>query len=363
MVILLERGSDKMWNYEMQKQSIRKIVTQHMSITIIIGTVSVAIIFMLIIFLVFGSSGKKTDAEYEYIIKTAEGVHMEEMLTAAGQVTLGGQETVKFQKGKTFKGMNAEVDEIVVEGQPIIYYTDGTHTDAPTDGIIKRIKIPKSGETVSDDHSIEFRSTEDLYLKVAIPEDKINKIEKGNSVIIVVNAKANKQFEGKIISIESISSRLLSNQNNDGGNDDPGSTLSGSEKTEETDDSSSTESDLMDAEEQTDEGDGPDSEDNDEEGGGGSYYAVNIAFENDGEIRPGMSANCVIRLSDRDNVLAVPVEAVMHDDNNKAYVEMEKGKSIEKVMVKTGESDPMNVEIIKGLKAGDKVRVPVIGIK
>ena len=90
---------------------------------------------------------------------------------------------------------------------------------------------------------------------------------------------------------------------------------------------------------------------------------TNIAFENDGDVRPGMSANCVIRLSDRENVLAVPVEAVMYDDDNKAYVEMEKGKTIEKVMVKTGESDPVNVEIIKGLKLGDKVRVPVIGRK
>lgn len=347
----------------LQGQGIRRIVKQHTRAMVIIGAVSAAIIFMLIIFLAFGSSGKKTDAEYEYIIKTAEGVHMEEMLTAAGQVTLGKQETVKFQKGKIFKGMNAEVDEIVVEGQPIIYYTDGTHTDAPTDGIIKRIKTPKSGEAVSDDHSIEFRSTEDLYLKVAIPEDKINKIEKGNSVIIVVNAKAHKQFEGKIISIESISSRLLSNQNSDGGNGDSDSTSSGLDKSEEDDDGSSTEADPMDDEEQTDEEDGSDTEEGDEEGGSGAYYAINIAFENDGEIRPGMSANCIIRLSDRDNVLAVPVEAVMYDDDNKAYVEMEKGKSIEKVMVKTGESDPMNVEIIKGLKLGDKVRVPVIGRK
>lgn len=350
-------------NPALQGEEIRRIVKQHTRATVIIGAVSAAIIFMLIIFLAFGSSGKKDDAENEYIIKTAEGVHMEEMLTAAGQVTLGEQETVKFQKGKKFKGMNAEVDEIVMEGQPIIYYADGTHTDAPTDGIIKRIKSPKSGETVSDDHSIEFRSTEELYLKVAIPEDKINKIEKGNSVTIVVNAKAHKQFEGKIISIESISSRLLSNQNSDGGNDDPYSTSSGSDKTEEDDDGISTEADPIDDEEQTDEEDGSGTEESDEEGGSGAYYAVNIAFENDGEIRPGMSANCIIRLSDRDNVLAVPVEAVMYDDDNKAYVEMEEGKSIEKVMVKTGESDPMNVEIIKGLKAGDTVRVPVIGRK
>lgn len=333
---------------------------------VITGAVSAAVIVVLIAFIVFGSHEKKDDAEYEYAIKTAEGVHMEEMLTAAGQVTLGEQETVKFQKGKTFKGMNAEVDEIVMEGQPIIYYADGTHTDAPTDGIIKRIKAPKSGETVADEHSIEFRSTEDLYLKVAIPEDKINKIEKGNSVTIVVNAKAHKQFEGKIISIESISSRLISNQNSDGGNDAPGATSSESEKTEGNDDSSSIEEDSTDDstddEGQTDEeNESSDAEEGDEESGGGAYYAVNIAFENDGEIMPGMSANCVIRLSDRDNVLAVPVEAVMYDDDNKAYVNMEKGKSIEKVMVKTGESDPMNVEIIKGLKAGDRVRVPVTG--
>ena len=74
-----------------------------------------------------------------------------------------------------------------------------------------------------------------------------------------------------------------------------------------------------------------------------------------------MSANCVIELSARDDVLAVPVEAVKYDEESKAYVDLEKGNTTEKVMVKTGQSDPMNVEIIKGLKAGDKVRIPTGG--
>lgn len=352
----------------MQRQGIRGVISKHPKAAIITGAVLVAIIAGLTVYLLLGPSAKKDDAE-EFVTKKAEGVHMEEMLTAAGQVTLGEQETVSFKKGKTFKGMNAEVDEIVGEGQPIIYYTDGSHTDAPSDGIIKRIKAPKSGDTVSEDHIIEFRSTEELYLKVAIPEDKINKIEKGNNVSIVVNAKAHKQFEGKIISLESISSRLISDQKSDSSGDDPETDRSGSGSTADNAGESDTENDGSGTDEETaaneaesdDEGGNVDNEEGDEESGGGAYYAVNIAFENDGEIRPGMSANCVIELSARDDVLAVPVEAVKYDEESKAYVDLEKGNTTEKVMVKTGQSDPMNVEIIKGLKAGDKVRIPTGG--
>lgn len=354
----------------MQRQGIREIITQHKKTAAITGAILAAIIAALVAFLLLGPSVKRDDTE-EFVTKTAKGVHMEEMLTAAGQVTLGEQETVSFKKGKTFKGMNAEVDEIVREGQPIIYYTDGTHTEAPTDGIIKRIKAPKSGEAVTEDHSIEFRSTEDLYLKVSIPEDKINKIEKGNKVIIVVNAKTHKQFEGKILNMESISSRLISNQGSDSGDGASETTSSGSEESEESGAGSDAENDASGTGEETaadetdtdDEDGGSDTEESDEESGGGAYYAVNIAFENDGEVRPGMSANCIIRLSDRDNVLAVPVEAVMYDDDNRPYVDLEKGKTTEKTLVKTGQSDPMNVEIINGLKAGDKVRVPANGIQ
>lgn len=287
------------------------------SLLIMVAAIIAAIV---VIFIILGQRAPDPDTP-EYQVATVSRVHMTQTLTASGKVQAGETTKVPFDKGKAFRVMAADKNELVRKGQPLVYYTNGTHTDAPITGIVKTIRAPKSGAATSDAYYITMENTQDLYLNVMIPEDTINVVAKGDPANIVINAYSDREYTGKIISIQGVSSQM---------------------RTEESDDSG--------AEEDSDY-----SEDGESEGT--AYYAINIAFENDGDLRPGMSASVVITISDRDDVLAVPVQAVRFDRKDRPYVERIDGKDITKVSVETGESDPVNVEIKKGLTEGDQIRV------
>ncbi len=77
-------------------------------------------------------------------------------------------------------------------------------------------------------------------------------------------------------------------------------------------------------------------------------------------LRAGYSANADIILEKKEKVMAIP-EGVLKFDNEKAYVEMEKGNQVfEKKFVKTGLSDGINIEVLEGVKKGDKLKLPQV---
>lgn len=309
---------------------------------------------IVVIFIILGQRAPDPE-EPEYQMATVSRVHMTQTITASGKVQAGETTKVFFDKGKTFRAMAADKDELVRKGQSLVYYTNGTHTDAPITGIVRTIRAPKSGAATGDAYYVTMDNTQNLYLNVMIPEDKINVVAKGDPADIVINAYADREYTGKILSIQGVSSKMKSEESQSDEESEDGSAE------DDTGDESGADSDA-------DTGEGDDYEDEDYESEaedysedgeseGTAYYAINIAFENDGDLRPGMSASVVITISDRDDVLAVPVQAVRFDRKNRPYVERVDGKDITKVSVETGESDPVNVEIKKGLTEGDQIRV------
>lgn len=73
-------------------------------------------------------------------------------------------------------------------------------------------------------------------------------------------------------------------------------------------------------------------------------------------LRANYSANADIVLDKRDNVLAINEANLIVEDKGH-FVEIETApQTFEKRQVKTGLSDGINIEIVEGLKAGDKVK-------
>jgi RND family efflux transporter MFP subunit len=87
------------------------------------------------------------------------------------------------------------------------------------------------------------------------------------------------------------------------------------------------------------------------------YYEVTIGLDKAPEgMKPGMSADIVIKTNSKDNVLIVPEEAIMINDARN-FVEVFVDGKIEEKDVEVGlegTSDDM-VEIISGLEEGEKV--------
>ena len=80
-------------------------------------------------------------------------------------------------------------------------------------------------------------------------------------------------------------------------------------------------------------------------------------------IRSGYSANAEIVLQAANNALTVPESAIEFSGKD-TYVYIPKGEgkelTYERRMVKTGLSDGIDIQILSGLKAGDKVRGPKV---
>ena len=312
------------------------------------------------------------ESNVTYVTKEAKKVTISQTLTAAGKVTGGKQETVELKKKKV-KTPAVEENERVKKGEPLVYYTDGTHTDAPYNAIVSAVDVPSSGEMVSDGNYIKVRSTNQLYLRITVPENKIGDISVGNAATVVVNSMSQKEFAGQITEKKDVSNELIESNSSD---DSDSSGDEGSDDSESVDEnlSVSDNGDVSDeesgdyveeADESSDDDNSYDSSDDElgdsnsdgESSSDSAYYTVTIKFDNNGKVRPGMSANCVITISERNNLLSVPVAAIFYDKKNNTYVRLANGKDYKKMHVTIGEADANNVEIKSGLKLGDKVQV------
>jgi HlyD family secretion protein len=90
---------------------------------------------------------------------------------------------------------------------------------------------------------------------------------------------------------------------------------------------------------------------------GVATYKTKFQFVNeDGRIKPGMTANIDIMTDKRDNALAIPQRAVITKGTDK-FVLLDTGKpQPEEVKVETGlKGSDGNIEIVSGLKEGDKI--------
>jgi HlyD family secretion protein len=98
--------------------------------------------------------------------------------------------------------------------------------------------------------------------------------------------------------------------------------------------------------------------------GNATLFDIEISIDkSDGLVlRAGFSATASIRIRDREHVLMLPERLVLFE-NGKRYVEVPENPNdvhgpdikTKKVEVQTGLSDGLNIEILSGLKEGDKV--------
>jgi HlyD family secretion protein len=91
-------------------------------------------------------------------------------------------------------------------------------------------------------------------------------------------------------------------------------------------------------------------------------FEVRVSIDNPGkELKANMTANAEIVLEEHANALILPEAAVTYDAQKRAFVDVaapgtKTGKK--KVPVKVGVSNGTKIQIVDGLKAGDKVVLP-----
>ncbi|EFU9583977.1 HlyD family efflux transporter periplasmic adaptor subunit [Listeria monocytogenes] len=96
---------------------------------------------------------------------------------------------------------------------------------------------------------------------------------------------------------------------------------------------------------------------------GVSSFSVIISLDKTDDLKAGMTADASILVNEKKDALYVPIEAVQKDSDDKYYVlvpeEKDNGKTKKvKKFVETGLHNEDNIEIIKGVKKGEKVILP-----
>jgi len=223
--------------------------------------------------------------------------------TAQGQLQSANDDLNLKKAGPRQEDINlyqAQVDQAKAQLNLIANQIADSTLKSPVAGVIKSIN-KKQGELVqsSADTIISILPDEPFQIEVNIYEEDVVKLQIGNSVEISLVAFPDQKFSGKVIEI------------------DPAEKLI---------------NDVV-------------------------YYRTKIAFDSAPfGLRPGMTADLVIKTDSRENVLYISKDAVI-EKNGKKFVEVldDKNQKQERE-IKTGlEGSDGNVEIISGLQKGEKV--------
>ena len=310
------------------------------------GVVAIALVSLLIVFFLNCENGIGISASTEGGENgetTVSYVDMQQTITAAGQVTAAESESIYFSTAKAFKAMCVEENEVVSMGQHLILYSDGSYTNAPADGVIVGISAPTSGNYASSSNYVSLAYTDTLALSITVPESEINYVKKGDAASVTINSDTNKSYEGKITGKRAISTTLLSEKSSDSSSS---SSSSDSSSSRASGDSAGFGS-----------GGGSNTSSPFGQDSSTAYYTVELEFENDGSVMLGMSAICTIVISDRKDVMAVPITAVKYNEDDEPYVTVTDGDKTEDIVVELGDSDANYVEIVKGLTGDETIEI------
>jgi HlyD family secretion protein len=195
----------------------------------------------------------------------------------------------------------AEVRQAEANVSQILAKINNSFLRAPVDGVITSIE-GEEGETVKANSLIvSMISKGNFQVEANVSETEIAKVNLGDKVEMTLDALGpEEEFDGQIIKI------------------DPAETVIS----------------------------------------GVIYYQVNSVFDAEDErIKPGMTVNLDIITDKKDNVLQLPFFAIKEINSEKKAQVLKDDGRIEERIIKTGLQGETNVEIIEGLKEGERVVV------
>jgi len=262
---------------------------------IIIGLLVVLLLGMVIFLL----TKKEEEIELSTTVEEVEAISMNisNTLTSSGEIS-AEIATLSLSTSKTFSKLLVSTNSYVKKGTKMVKYSNGTYLKAPYNLVVISTSLPDSGSKARDSHGIEVYKFDTLKMNLAIDEEDLAKVAINQEAIITVNAYDSKEYTGKISKINQIGNYNSS----------------------------------------------------------GSTFDAIVTFSNDGNIKIGMSASVSIIVEAKENVIAVPIEAIQTKGNTK-YVVLVNGGITSEVEVKTGISNDAYVEITEGLNVGDKIQI------
>jgi len=221
-------------------------------------------------------------------------------LTGSGQISSKTTEEIELSTSKYFEALCVEEDDTVNEGENLIKYTDGTYLTAPYNCVVISYSVPDTEEKCMSSNYIKLSNLNDLTTSISINENEINNVAVDQEVEITLTADTSKTYTGKVTKIDSVGTYASS----------------------------------------------------------GTTFTALVEFENDGDIKLGMSVSCTIILKEEKDAISIPIEAVYENANGEKYVNKIKNDgTTEEIIIETGIADDSYVQVISGLNVDEKVQV------
>lgn len=233
----------------------------------------------------------------------AEQSNLEKMSTENSSMELPpGVDSIEAQKEMEAnkEEMDMKVGELEKANKESEDALDKLNVVSPVDGVVSFINIKEGGFATNNDFSMIVSDLDNTYIGVDITDKSLNKIQTGDKVFIDIPSLSKEDIKGVIDSIS----------------------LSPDPKT--------------------------------------GLYPVKVVLndeEEEGlEIRPGMVGKVKMRIDRKEGVLVLDSDTVVDKDGEKIVYLIKDGKAVER-KVKIGLDTGEKVEIVKGLKKGEKVIV------
>ena len=265
--------------------------------------VLIIILLMVGVFFLGRQVGLNTEQSNTQIVTTQEKVSTQSIkktLTSSGSVSSKTTEKLELSTSKYFEAMCVEVDDTVSKGDKILKYTDGTYLKASSDCVIISTDLPETEEKATSSNYVEVSYLDTLTISLSISENELASVKAGQEVEITLTADETKTYTGKITKIDSVG------------------TYSNS----------------------------------------GTTFAATVEFENDGNVKLGMSVSCTIIIKEEKDTICVPIDAVATNSDGEQYVvKVNSDGTTEEVVIETGISDENYVQITSGLTTDDTVQI------
>ncbi len=175
---------------------------------------------------------------------------------------------------------------------------------APINGVITKI-YKKEGESISTAETMIEMVSPHYEIEVDVPETDVVKIALNNEVEVTLDALGKDvKFSGKVTEVDLASTEIQ----------------------------------------------------------GVVYYKVRVAIDNsnDERMKPGMTANVLIKTGFRPDILYLSSRGVLSRDGTKYVRVLEKGKIVEKDVILGMKGDNGNVEVLSGVEEGDEIVLKVL---
>lgn len=224
-------------------------------------------------------------------------------VSGSGSVQSSETQVIKSASKDTVYSVLVSKNQLVTKGQELITFENGSDPIvAPFDCVISDVSVAQGDSVNVGQQLITVFDNKNLYTTISVDETDLPSLKIGQKADIKVNAYSDKKFTGTIKDISQ--QGTYSN--------------------------------------------------------GVSNFDVIIGFDSIDNIKVGMSTEATIVTESKDNVIAVPVEAVKDSRGGKYVMIPKNDGSTTLQKIEVGISNGRMVEITNGLVAGQEVEIPQV---